>query len=152
MTDDGRISVVIADDVAGLRRLLRIALEENRHFDVVGEAADGIEAIAAAEQLAPDILLLDLSMPRMDGLEALPRLRLASPLTRVVVLSGLSEDRLGPKAIELGADGFIEKGIAPNELVAALVDLARRPPGGGPVTGGFGGAVQMTVARPAGGR
>jgi DNA-binding NarL/FixJ family response regulator len=125
-----RVSVVIADDVAGLRRLLRIALEESRSFEVVGEAADGVEAIMAAEQLMPDLMLLDLSMPRMDGLEALPRLRLVAPPMRLVVLSGLSEEHMGPKAVELGADAFFEKGMAPHELVTRLLAVVDSPPSG----------------------
>jgi DNA-binding NarL/FixJ family response regulator len=121
-----RFTVVIADDVAGLRRLLRIALEDSRRFEVVGEAEDGVEAIAAAEQLNPHLLLLDLSMPRMDGLEALPRILLAAPATKVVVLSGLSEERMAPRARELGAAEFIEKGVPPEMLVEILLDVVQR--------------------------
>jgi DNA-binding NarL/FixJ family response regulator len=121
-----RIRVVIVDDVAGLRRLFRIALEESRRFEIVGEAQDGVEAIAAAEQLTPDLMLLDLSMPRMDGLEALPRILLASPSTRVVVLSGLSQERMSVRARELGAAEFIEKGVTPERLVETLVEVVQR--------------------------
>ncbi len=140
-----RLGVVIADDVAGLRRLLRIALEETPWFEVLGEAADGVEAIVLAEQLTPDVMLLDLSMPRMDGLEALPRICLVSPHTQVVVLSGLNEDRMGAKTRELGAAGFLEKGVSPEELCDTLRRVGRDRPSGPPPTGP-GSGLSLSVA------
>lgn len=102
--------VVIADDVADLRMLLRLALERTERFSVVGEAADGAEAVEQARAHRPDLVVLDLSMPRLDGLEALPLILDASPETIVVVLSGFDEARMGQAAVDAGATLYLEKG------------------------------------------
>src|SRR5438045_6828023 len=95
--------VVVADDFADMRHLVRLTLERSGRFQIVGEAANGAEAIALAKDLEPDILLLDLSMPVLSGMEALPRIREASPDTKVVVLSGLDRAQMDPEALEGGA-------------------------------------------------
>lgn len=123
-----RFSVLIADDVEGIRRLLRIILTMTPEFVVAGEAANGKEAVRLVRELKPDIVLLDLSMPVMDGLESLPRIRYASPGSRVVVLSGFEEERLGQAARSLGAFTYIEKGAPPEEIVARLVVAADNMP------------------------
>jgi DNA-binding NarL/FixJ family response regulator len=102
--------VVIADDVADLRMLLRVALEGASGFDVVGEAGDGLEAIEESRRHQPDLVVLDLSMPNLDGLEALPRILAVSPGTRVVVLSGFAARRMADAALAAGAVAFLEKG------------------------------------------
>lgn len=79
--------VLIVDDHAGIRLILRAAALARDDFEVVGEAVDGYEAITCAETLQPDLVLLDVAMPGMDGLEALPRVRRAAPGARVVVLT-----------------------------------------------------------------
>lgn len=117
--------VLIVDDVRGLRVLLRLALEESGEFRIVGEAGDGEEAIAKARELQPRLVLLDLAMPRMDGLEALPLLRAASPGSVVVVLSGFAEAAVGRQARDAGAAAFIEKGLVPAQLVARLKETLR---------------------------
>lgn len=126
-------TVVLADDVPELRRLLRQILHWSARFTVVAEAADGTEAIALAEEHEPDILLLDISMPVMDGMEALPRIRAVSPRTKVVVLSGFEAERLEQTALEIGAAAYIEKGVPPALLITALLDVVdgnrdERPP------------------------
>lgn len=80
--------VVIADDVEDIRLLVRVALTSSGAFDVVAEAADGEEVVDLTREHQPDLVVLDLSMPRMDGLEALPHILRAAPAARVVVLSG----------------------------------------------------------------
>ena len=123
MTEPPRIRVLIADDVAGMRRLLRFTLEESGRFEVVGEAADGEQAVRLAQETRPDLVLLDVSMPVQSGLEALPRLREQVPGARVVVLSGFLEGMLAAKALSLGAARYMEKGAKPDALVDALLDV-----------------------------
>jgi signal transduction histidine kinase len=117
-----RIRVVIADDIDDIRALMRDLLERDG-FEVVGEAADGAEAIEVAVRTQPDLLLLDLAMPTLDGLEALPRIRLDAPETKVVVVSGFQADQLGEEARSGGAHAYIEKGTSPAELIAALREV-----------------------------
>jgi PAS domain S-box-containing protein len=114
------IRVVIADDAVGLRRLLRAVLTRQPGFEVVGEAGNGAEALMAVSRTRPDLVLLDLGMPVMDGLEALPRIIELSPSTRVVVLSGFNPGRMEHEALALGAHSYLTKGLSPGELVAAL--------------------------------
>lgn len=118
-----RLRTVIADDYPDLRMLFRLSLEMSGRFAVVGEAGNGREAVELTEQLRPNLLLLDVSMPVMDGLEALPLVRGASPDTVVVVLSGFDQRRLGPVALAAGARAYLEKGITPDELVHRLIEV-----------------------------
>ncbi|MDP9226012.1 MAG: response regulator transcription factor [Actinomycetota bacterium] len=114
---------VVADDVADLRMMLRVAVEMSRHFDVVGEAGDGREAVRLARELQPDLLLLDLAMPVQDGIQSLPQVLEASPRTIVVVLSGFESRRLAPLALHMGATAYLEKGISPSQLVSSLLAI-----------------------------
>jgi DNA-binding NarL/FixJ family response regulator len=118
-----KVRVLLVDDVADLRTLYRVVLESDGAFRVVGEAGDGEDAIQAARTLRPDLVLLDLAMPKMDGLQALPEILRAAPEARVVILSGFDEHRLGETARRLGAHDYIEKGMAPADLVERLRGL-----------------------------
>src|SRR5947209_9973841 len=113
--------VVVADDLTDMRHLVPVSLARSGRFTIVGEAADGAEAVALADDLKPDILLLDLSMPVLSGLEALPHIREASPDTKVVVLSGLDRSQMESEALEGGAVGYLEKGLRPSQLVDELL-------------------------------
>jgi DNA-binding NarL/FixJ family response regulator len=115
--------VFICDDNPELRELTRLALEEDPDLRVVGEAQDAPTAIAAIPSCRPDVLLLDLSMPGMDGLEALPRIKAVAPETKIVVFSGFSARRLAQRSLELGADQYVEKGV-PMEAVRDTVRAA----------------------------
>jgi len=121
-------SVVIVDDSPDIRDLVRMLLEFDDGFTVVGEASDGREAIRVAEAQQPDVVLLDHSMPDMDGLSALPHLTGVSPTTTVVMLSGFSADRLEGAALERGAAAYLTKANLASDLVPEL----RRILAGGP--------------------
>lgn len=114
------IRVLIADDHAVVRQGLRTFLGLQEDIEVVGEAADGAQAVAEAERLAPDVVLMDLVMPGMDGVEAIRRLHELVPGARAVVLSSfIDEDRLFP-VVRAGAAGYLLKDIQPAELVEAI--------------------------------
>src|SRR5438552_14649371 len=128
VTDNGAYRVMIADDVQDLRSMLRLALELSGRFTVVAEAMDGAHAVDLAAMYKPDLALLDLSMPALDGLEALPRILDASPATKVVVLSGFEEARMAPVALKSGAVAYLEKGVPPRRLVQALIEIMQPSP------------------------
>jgi DNA-binding NarL/FixJ family response regulator len=112
---------VLVDDAENFRALVRIILRRDGRFEVVGEAGDGKEGIEVVRARQPDLVLLDLTMPVMDGVEALPRMREAAPASKVVVLSGVERARMEETTRGLGAAGFIEKGGRPEELVADIL-------------------------------
>ena len=113
---DDTISVFLVDDVPELRELIRYGLEGDEDFVVVGEAGDGAAAIEGVAETKPSAVLLDLSMPGMDGLEAIPEIRRGRPDVAIVILSGFSASRMERKARERGADGYVEKGTPMEEL------------------------------------
>ena len=119
------IRVVIADDTRDMRLLLSLALELAGGFEVVGEAANGEEAITQAGTHRPDVLLLDLAMPVLDGLQALPEIRDRAPDALVVVLSGFGADAMGEEAVRLGAATYVQKGVNPTELAEQLRALVQ---------------------------
>ncbi len=114
------IRVLIADDHAVLRAGLRMLLDAEPDIEVVGEARDGLEVLARVRDLAPDILLLDLAMPRMGGLEVLERIREASPRTRVLILTMHEEEEYLQKALRAGSAGYVLKRAAAEELLSAI--------------------------------
>ena len=114
------IRVLIADDHAVVREGLRAFLALQDDVEVVGEAADGEEAVQAVVRLQPDVALVDLVMPRVDGLEAIKRIRALDAATRVIVLTSFAdEDKMLP-AVRAGAVGYLLKDVAPQDLVAAI--------------------------------
>jgi DNA-binding NarL/FixJ family response regulator len=117
--------VLLVDDEVVLRSLLRLMLQRTDRYQVVGEAGHGVEAIELAPALMPDLVLLDLSMPRMDGLEALPHLRRLVPDTRVIVFSGFSATGAAGAATRAGAHAYLEKGLEPALLLDALDAVMR---------------------------
>ena len=121
-------TIVIVDDDTDVRMLIRTRLRRSGHFTVVGEGADGSEAVALAEEHRPALMLLDISMPGVDGLEALPRVLEASPTTRVVVFTGFEEKGLADRTRELGAVAFIEKSVSLGSLVEQLSAIATEDP------------------------
>jgi len=119
----GRLRVVIADDTADLRAMVRAMLETLTNVEVVAEATNGLEAVQACISLQPDLLLLDLSMPVMNGMEALVQVRTCAPGTKVVVLSGYARDQAAVDALSRGAAAYVEKGGSGRRLVTLIEDL-----------------------------
>jgi DNA-binding NarL/FixJ family response regulator len=110
------ISVYLVDDIPELRELVRYGMEEDPGFEVVGEAGDGKSAIEGIAKTRPAAVLLDLSMPDMDGLQAIPQIREGDPGVAIIVLSGFSADRMSSLVLERGADAYVEKGTPIQEL------------------------------------
>jgi NarL family two-component system response regulator LiaR len=114
------IRVLIVDDHAVVREGLRTFLELQDGIDVVGEADDGVQALEQAAALSPDVILMDLVMPRLDGVAAMRKLRQRAPRSRVIVLTSfLDDDRLMP-ALQAGAAGYLLKDVEPAELARAV--------------------------------
>jgi NarL family two-component system response regulator LiaR len=122
-----KICVLIVDDHAMVRQGLRTFLElqdiSALPIEVVGEAANGREAVELAKQTQPDIVLLDLVMPQMDGIQATPKIMEASPRSRVIILTSFGEEDKVLPAIRAGAQGYLLKDIPPNELVQAVREV-----------------------------
>jgi NarL family two-component system response regulator LiaR len=114
------ISVVIVDDHALVRQGLRTFLDLHEDIQVTGEAANGLEAVEQVGQLRPDVVLMDLVMPEMDGIEAIKRIRSICPDTKVVVLTSFTEDEKLFPAIKAGAMGYLLKNVSPGDLVNAI--------------------------------
>ena len=121
---DGSIGVLICDDVESMRVLLGVIVGLRPGLHVVGEATDGEEAIAEAARLQPDVILLDLSMPRRTGLDALPEIRRVAPEARVIVVSGFATPMVAAEVLALGAVRYIEKGVEPSTIAATIEEVA----------------------------
>ncbi|WP_354701099.1 response regulator transcription factor [Paraconexibacter sp. AEG42_29] len=126
------INVVLCDDVPALRGLMRAVLEEHEGVRVVGEAGNGADVLPLVEELRPDIVLLDLAMPRVDGLQATPRIIAASPGTRVIGLSGFSSEQVADQMLAAGAAAYLEKGVDLDVIVATVVRVATEAPASRP--------------------
>jgi len=112
--------ILLADDHKLVRQGIRGLLEDEPDFVVVGEARDGIEALDLAKIVKPDILVTDLKMPRLDGLEVIRYLRKADPGIRTIMLTMVSDEIYVTEAIEAGAHGYVVKDSSINELIQAI--------------------------------
>lgn len=104
-----KITFVITDDAIFMRTLLRKIIEQSDEFEVVGEASNGLEAIDAAEKYQPDILTLDITMPEMDGIQAVKEILRVSPKTRIIMVSAMGQQSMVIEAIKQGAKDFVVK-------------------------------------------
>jgi DNA-binding NarL/FixJ family response regulator len=118
--EPGKTRILLADDHALVRRGLRLILDGEPDLVVVAEAGDGAEALAAAEQHTPDVVLIDLVMPNVDGIEAIRELRERVPTARAIVLSSFIDDEKLFPAVRAGAAGYLLKDVQPQELVEAI--------------------------------
>jgi DNA-binding NarL/FixJ family response regulator len=114
------LGVLIADDQALMRAGFRLILEAEADLDVVGEAADGLEAVAAAQRLRPDIVLMDVRMPGLDGIEATRRLINSDCTAKVLMLTTFDMDEYVYESLRAGASGFLLKDVPPEQLVAGI--------------------------------
>ncbi|ONH29926.1 response regulator [Pseudofrankia asymbiotica] len=119
--------VVVADDADGVRDLICLLLDLEPDFTVVGRAANGAEAIDLVAETGPDLVILDVAMPVLDGIAALPRVRRLVPGARVVVFTGFSAYTVRDEVLALGADDVMEKGLGSGPLVDRLRAVCRRP-------------------------
>jgi DNA-binding NarL/FixJ family response regulator len=118
------IRILVADDHAVVRHGLRSFLSLQDDMEVVGEAEDGEQAVEAAERLGPDVVLMDMVMPGVDGVEAIRRIRELRPQTRVLVLTSYADDTKVVPAVRAGAAGYLLKDVQPAELAAAIRTVA----------------------------
>lgn len=119
------IRIAIVDDHAVVRWALRQFLEKAGHIQIVGEASNGVEALALVRSVEPDVVLLDLSMPQKDGYEVLADLLGATPKPRVLMLTMHDAPAYAVRALRAGAHGFVQKNTDPTELLAAVETVAR---------------------------
>ena len=119
------IRVVVADDQALVRGGFRVLVDSAEDLSVVGEAADGAEAVALVEQTQPDVVLMDIRMPTMDGLEATRRIAASPAATRVLVLTTFDLDEYVFAALKAGASGFLLKDTPPHDLLAGIRTIAQ---------------------------
>ena len=118
---DKKKSILIVDDYPIFRNGLRSLLSLHHDFDIVGEAGDGLEAIEFVEKLQPDLVLMDLSMPRMNGLDATRKIKRKWPKTKILIFTVYhSYDKA---AIKAGADGYISKDTSSNELIQSIENI-----------------------------
>jgi NarL family two-component system response regulator LiaR len=115
-----RIRVLIVDDHPMVRQGLRTFLELHEEIEVMGEAANGLEAVEQVRQLRPDVVLMDLVMPQLDGIAAIRQIRTISPSSQVLALTSFAEDDKVFPAIEAGALGYLLKDVNPDDLVKAI--------------------------------
>ncbi len=119
------IRILIADDQALFREGLRVVLSSRPDFQVIGEAADGIEAVTLTDNVCPAVVLMDLRMPRLGGVEATRRIRSAHPRVKVIVLTTFDDDEDVFEALRAGAAGYLLKDASPEKLGEAIRAAAR---------------------------
>jgi NarL family two-component system response regulator LiaR len=125
MSTDADIRILITDDHAIVREGLRALINVEPGMALVGEARDGVEAVRLARDLDPDVILLDLVMPRMGGIEAIEQIRAENDRARILVLTSFAEDDKVYSAVKAGAMGFLLKDTSPRDLLQAIRNVYR---------------------------
>lgn len=120
-----RIRILIADDHAVVRKGLNTLIASEPGMEVVGEAADGVEVVLKARALQPDVILLDLIMPRQNGIEAIHDIKREDPQARILVITSFAEDQMIFPAIKAGALGYLLKDASPQQLLQGIYDVYR---------------------------
>ena len=120
MNKKKKVSVLIADDQTLFREGIKDVLTNEKWIEVVGEAADGVEAVALAKKLKPDVVLMDIKLPKMDGISATKQIRLAVPEVNVLMLSSFEDEAHVLDAIQAGANGYLSKMLPAAELVNSI--------------------------------
>ena len=123
-----KIKIVLAEDHTILREGLRALLSSDPKFEIVGEAEDGREAVRCVEKLGPDLLLMDLSMPRMSGMEAIREIKKRYPQSKVIALTVHKTEEYLHTTLQAGADGYVLKDATHNELVVAIKSVMKGKP------------------------
>jgi DNA-binding NarL/FixJ family response regulator len=118
------VKILIADDYPAFREFLKSFVAKMPEMCIAGEATDGEEAVQLAGHLKPDLVLMDIEMPRMDGPEATRQIKARSAPTKVVLLSALADEARSKSAADCGADGFLAKGTSVREMITALRQVA----------------------------
>ena len=120
---ENKLSIVLADDHTILRAGLRALLTADPSFEIVGEARDGREAVRCVEKLGPDLLLMDLSMPRMSGMDAIREIKKRYPDTKIIALTVHKTEEYLLTTLQAGADGFVLKDATHDELIMAIKNV-----------------------------
>jgi len=119
-TEKNPIKILIADDHEILRAGLRKVISVAQNMDIIAEAEDGLQAIKLAEQYQPTVVLLDILMPKLTGIEAVPKIKQVCPYTFIIIFTAFEDINHIEKALKVGADGYISKGVSPQFLIEAL--------------------------------
>jgi len=123
------LRILIADDHPAVRRSLRSLVQTHADWDVCGEAFDGIDAVEKAKALRPDVVLLDLSMPNMNGIEATPLIHQAVPQSEILIVSQYDSPELTRLVTDAGAQGYVPKSQVWSQLLPAIESASRRQSG-----------------------
>lgn len=118
-------TIVVTDDAAFMRGLLRNIIEQSDDYEVVGEASNGLEAVEIAKKLKPDILTLDITMPQLDGIQAVPEILKVSPDTKIIMVSAMGQQSMVIEAIKKGAKDFVKKPFEESRVFKALENVLK---------------------------
>jgi DNA-binding NarL/FixJ family response regulator len=120
------VRILIVDDHEVVRHGVRSLISTQPEFEVCGEAVDGVDAIAKATELKPDLIVMDVSMPNLNGLDATRKIRDLLPLTQVIILSQHDSPEMVRQAFDAGAHGYVVKSSVPKDLLATLKKVSQR--------------------------
>jgi len=119
------VRILVVDDFEPFRNFTSAALSKQPGFQIVGEAIDGMEAVQKARELKPDLVVLDISLPKLNGIEAARQIRVASPDSKILFLTGNNYPQIASEAFDAGADAYVIKLDAADELMAAVEAVLR---------------------------